>query len=147
MAVTRVIPRVPRYFRPIVGLLRDGCIPKRHRAVLLAALGYNVSPVDLVPGVIPVAGQLDDLGVLLLGLRWVLRQCEPCVANEHLMRSDLTMPILEDDIRAVSRTAWWMGNRVKALTVAAVRALVSMAGRAGRWTLSLATERNRRRPT
>lgn len=38
----------------------------------LSAL-YVISPVDLLPDVIPVIGQTDDLGVILLNLYYVYR--------------------------------------------------------------------------
>ncbi len=40
------------------------------KAVLLAAVAYLVSPVDLIPDVVPVIGHLDDVIVvgLLVGL-------------------------------------------------------------------------------
>lgn len=50
-------------------LLAEG----RHRVLLAAALAYLASPVDLVPDFLPVVGQLDDLLVVALVLRRVLR--------------------------------------------------------------------------
>lgn len=43
------------------------------RLVLLAALVYLVSPVDLVPDVVPILGWLDDLGVVSLAFFGALR--------------------------------------------------------------------------
>lgn len=52
------------------GLLGDERVPRRHKLLLGALLGYLALPFDLVPDFIPVAGQLDD--VLVAG--WVLRR-------------------------------------------------------------------------
>jgi uncharacterized membrane protein YkvA (DUF1232 family) len=41
-------------------LLRDRRVPRRSKLLLGALAGYLVLPIDLVPDVIPVAGQLDD---------------------------------------------------------------------------------------
>ena len=54
-------------------LLGDPSVPRRHRIALWLLVGYLALPVDLVPDVIPVAGQLDDAVVLALVLRVVLR--------------------------------------------------------------------------
>jgi uncharacterized membrane protein YkvA (DUF1232 family) len=48
----------------------------RHRLVLWGLLAYLVSPIDLVPDFIPVLGQLDDVLVAVLVLRWLSRSLE-----------------------------------------------------------------------
>lgn len=64
-------------------LLADPRVPRRRKALLLALLGYLALPFDLVPDFIPVAGQIDDLIVLVLVLRAVLRSGGPALFGEH----------------------------------------------------------------
>lgn len=47
--------------------------PVLPRLVLLAALVYLVSPVDLVPDVVPILGWLDDLGIVSLAFFGAMR--------------------------------------------------------------------------
>src|SRR3954468_24373303 len=47
-------------------LMADERVPRRPKLLLALALGYLVVPIDLVPDVIPVAGQLDDAVVVWL---------------------------------------------------------------------------------
>ena len=54
-------------------LLADEGVPRRHKVLLGALVLYLVMPIDLVPDVIPVAGQLDDAILVGLVLRRVLR--------------------------------------------------------------------------
>jgi uncharacterized membrane protein YkvA (DUF1232 family) len=54
-------------------LLRDPRVPRRHKLLLGALVGYLALPFDLVPDFIPVAGHLDDVLVVALTLRTVLR--------------------------------------------------------------------------
>jgi uncharacterized membrane protein YkvA (DUF1232 family) len=54
-------------------LLRDPGVPRRSRAVLGVLLVYLLSPIDLVPDFVPVAGQLDDALLLALALRHLVR--------------------------------------------------------------------------
>jgi hypothetical protein len=42
--------------------------------------------VDVVPDVIPVLGQLDDVGIIMLGLRTFFEVAPPEVVREYLKR-------------------------------------------------------------
>ncbi len=48
--------------------LQDPKCPAKYKAMIYAALGYFISPLDAIPDVIPVVGFSDDLGVLVLCL-------------------------------------------------------------------------------
>jgi uncharacterized membrane protein YkvA (DUF1232 family) len=43
---------------------RDPRVPWTARGIMLVALGYALSPIDLIPDFIPVLGYLDDLLIL-----------------------------------------------------------------------------------
>jgi len=45
--------------------------PAWAKAVIVAALGYFISPADAIPDVVPAAGYADDLGVLTAALATV----------------------------------------------------------------------------
>jgi len=64
-------------------LLRERRVPRARRLALLAALAYLIVPVDLVPDVIPVAGQLDDALVVALALRGLVRAAGAAVLVRH----------------------------------------------------------------
>ena len=42
--------------------------PKTQLVLFLIAIAYIISPVDLIPDVVPVVGWADDIGVLLTQL-------------------------------------------------------------------------------
>lgn len=54
-------------------LVRDPRVPRRRKWLLVALVGYLALPFDLVPDFIPVAGQLDDVIVVALVLRSLVR--------------------------------------------------------------------------
>ncbi len=58
-------------------LLADPAVPRSRKAALAGLLAYLALPIDLVPDVIPVAGQLDDAVVTAVVLRFVLRGSTP----------------------------------------------------------------------
>ncbi len=59
--------------------LRDPATPTAAKATIVAALGYFICPIDLVPDVIPFAGWLDDAGVIAAAVA-VLKSA---VTDEH----------------------------------------------------------------
>lgn len=50
-------------------LLRSRDTPILVKAGIVAALGYFISPIDLVPDFVPIAGYADDLAVVLTELK------------------------------------------------------------------------------
>jgi uncharacterized membrane protein YkvA (DUF1232 family) len=64
-------------------LLRDARVPRRNKLLLVALTGYLALPFDLVPDLIPVAGQLDDVVIVALVLRSLLRGGGESLVREH----------------------------------------------------------------
>jgi uncharacterized membrane protein YkvA (DUF1232 family) len=54
-------------------LRSDAALPRRARLALGAALAYVVSPVQLIPNIVPVIGQSDDIVVVAIALRYACR--------------------------------------------------------------------------
>jgi len=61
--------------RVAVRLLREPRVPAIFKAVPLLGLAYVISPLDFIPDVLPVVGQLDDLGMILLAIELFRRLC------------------------------------------------------------------------
>jgi uncharacterized membrane protein YkvA (DUF1232 family) len=79
-------------------LMRDPRVPRRRKLLLVALAGYLALPFDLVPDFIPIAGQLDDVIVVALVLRRVLRGSGEALVREH-------WPGPEASLRLVLRAA------------------------------------------
>ena len=78
--------KLPTYARLVWGLARDPRVPMQQKAVLAGIAAYLAFPIDIIPDFIPVVGQLDDLGVLIIGLDWFIRNAPPDVVDEHMAR-------------------------------------------------------------
>ncbi|HEY3335466.1 MAG TPA: YkvA family protein [Candidatus Limnocylindrales bacterium] len=132
--VTTMLRRMPAYLRLSWRLAKDPLLSKARRAAVVGAAGYLASPIDLVPGVIPVIGQLDDIAVALAAIRIALAGLSPERRAVHLDAVGLADQDLADDLRTVGATAGWIGRAgfrtTKRVAVAGARA----AGAAARTT-------------
>jgi uncharacterized membrane protein YkvA (DUF1232 family) len=85
-------------------LIGDESVARRRKLVLLALVGYLSMPFDLVPDLIPVAGQLDDVVVAALALRYALRSGGPELLRRH-------WPGPDQSLEAAMRVAYGRGWR------------------------------------
>ena len=69
--------------RLAVRLVREPVVPLYFKALPLAAVLYVISPLDVLPDVIPIIGQLDDLGIVIIALEIFLRLCPAAAATFH----------------------------------------------------------------
>src|SRR3712207_9291308 len=69
-AALRLLPDLVRLVRRLAA---DRSLPRGVRVRLWLLLAYLLSPIDLVPDVVPVLGYADDVVVVALALRAVVR--------------------------------------------------------------------------
>ena len=70
-----------------------------------------ISPIDLVPGIIPVAGQMDDVAALLIAIRFAVRMTPKEVSMPHLERAGIMPQQIDDDLKAVRDATVWLAKR------------------------------------
>jgi uncharacterized membrane protein YkvA (DUF1232 family) len=73
LTVREALRLLPDLVRLVRRLAADRSLPRGVRIRLWLLLGYLLSPVDLVPDVVPVLGYADDVVVVALALRSVVR--------------------------------------------------------------------------
>lgn len=76
----RLVPDVVRLIRRLVA---DDTVPRAVRWWLAGLLVYLLSPIDLVPDVIPVLGYADDAIVVVIALRFALRHAGRDAMERH----------------------------------------------------------------
>jgi len=108
MRMARLVFKLPTYARMVWGIMRDPRTPIGLKGLLAAALAYVVFPVDLVPDVIPILGQADDLTVLLLVLDLFIQNAPAEVKAEHAARARNGTADLDRDLQ---RLRGLMGDR------------------------------------
>ena len=77
---SRLVPDVARLVRRLAG---DASLPRGVRRRLAFVVAYVAFPIDLVPDVVPVLGYADDVVVIALGLRSVVRRAGPAAVERH----------------------------------------------------------------
>ena len=108
---TALLRRLPRYGRLAWRLGRDERLPGSRRAALIAGAVYLASPIDLVPGFIPVAGQLDDAAAVLVALRLALRGLPARERQRALADAGLEQDDLDVDLRTIGAVYAWLGRQ------------------------------------
>ena len=77
------------YILLLYQLLITNLVPFADKAIIVAALGYFITPLDVIPDIIIGTGFIDDASVLLIALRYVFKNITPEVkqlAKEQLAR-------------------------------------------------------------
>ncbi len=89
---------------------KDSRVPWYARALAAIIVAYALSPIDLIPDVIPIIGYLDDLILVPLGIILVLQMIPPVVLTQCRLQAETAM---EQDkptswIAAVVVVAIWL---------------------------------------
>jgi uncharacterized membrane protein YkvA (DUF1232 family) len=71
------------HVRVTLRLLREPRVPVAFKLIPFLAAGYVISPLDFVPDVLPIVGQLDDLGILFVALEAFLRISPAAAVDFH----------------------------------------------------------------
>lgn len=100
-----ILNRMPAYTKLIYLLYSNPELKGKDKALLTAGLIYAISPIDLVPGFIPVVGQLDDVIIALGVLKRLLRKCPLETLNQYEERTGITLPVVERDLAAAKKVA------------------------------------------
>lgn len=64
--------------------LQSDKVSVKEKAMIVGALGYLISPLDVVPDAIPIVGLGDDVAVLIYVLRKVWGDVEPSVKQKAM---------------------------------------------------------------
>ena len=79
--------------------LQSDKISTKDKAIIIGALGYLISPLDVVPDAIPIVGLGDDLAVLLYVLKKVWTDIDPDIKSRA--REKLGKWFDEDEISEI----------------------------------------------
>lgn len=81
--LTDAVLMMPNIIKLVGRLLRDPRVPRRAKITLGLAAAYVVSPIDLIPEVIPVVGWADDVVIILFAIDSLIERAGREVVEEH----------------------------------------------------------------
>jgi uncharacterized membrane protein YkvA (DUF1232 family) len=131
LALLPLAGRLPAHARVFAALLLDSRVPAGRKALLGAALGYALAPVDLVPDRFRILGVLDDLVVSALALDAFVAGVPDDVLDEKLRAAGLERAAFDEDLRSVRRLVPRPIRRIVYRIPAAVRFVARVGREAG----------------
>lgn len=79
--------------------LQSDKISTKDKAIIIGALGYLISPLDVVPDAIPIVGLSDDLAVLIYVLKMVWTDIDPSIKEQAKIK--LNQWFDDDEIKEI----------------------------------------------
>jgi len=86
LRAVRFIRHLPQFVKLYWRLFRDARVSIWPKALLVLSFLYVLSPVDIIPDVIPFIGEVDDLVVVIVVCRLFMYMCPREVVQEHVAR-------------------------------------------------------------
>ncbi|MGD9712809.1 MAG: YkvA family protein [Thermomicrobiales bacterium] len=133
--------RGPRYMKLVVGMVRDPDVPMKAKAALILGGSYVVSPIDLIPGLIPVFGQIDDLVVMMAALGTATKLTPPDLVQKHLDLAGLTSADMKRDAETAELAGRWALAKGYSAAKAVAAKSMAAAYRATRRGYTMLSER------
>lgn len=81
--VTDAALMIPNIIKLVGRLLLDPRVPRRAKITLGLSAAYVVSPIDLIPEIIPVIGWADDVIILMFAVDSLIERAGPEIVEEH----------------------------------------------------------------
>jgi uncharacterized membrane protein YkvA (DUF1232 family) len=81
--VTDAVFMMPNIIKLVGRLLKDPRVPRRAKISLGLAAAYVMSPIDLIPEVVPVAGWADDVIIVMFAIDALIDRAGPEIVAEH----------------------------------------------------------------
>ena len=73
--------------------MQSNKVSRKDKAIIIGALGYLISPLDVMPDAIPIVGLADDMAVLV----YVLKKVWSLVSDESRQKAKEKMSLWFDD--------------------------------------------------
>ncbi len=79
---TEYLILLPDLVHLFIKLLIDKEVDTKYKAMIIGVMGYLLSPIDIIPDFIPVAGLIDDMLVAVILLNRIINSEDPLIINK-----------------------------------------------------------------
>ncbi len=110
--VKEAILAIPNLVKLLWRLQWDPRVPVKAKLALPAVIVYVISPIDFIPDFIPFAGQVDDIYLIIIVLRWIIKEAGEEVVYECWSGDKRTLDLI---LTALNSVVAFLPKRVKSL--------------------------------
>ena len=86
------------YILLLYQMIVSNIVPIADKASIIAALGYFISPLDIIPDIILGTGFIDDVSVMLIALRQVIKNITPEIKQQAKERLGKMFDYTEEEL-------------------------------------------------
>ena len=110
--VMSYIAELPAFLKLLWGLVTDARVEMVDKLLVAGAIAYIVAPIDLIPDFIPFLGEVDDVFLLVLSIRRLLKNAGRAVLLSHWTGNpeDLRQINLE---KVLSAASFFLPRRIR----------------------------------
>jgi uncharacterized membrane protein YkvA (DUF1232 family) len=116
---------IPNFLKLLVRLFKDSRVPAAEKAMVAGAVVYVVSPLDVLPDLIPFIGQVDDIYLVSLTLLRLLSRSGDDVIREHWEGAGDLASVVNTIVRAAR---YVLPKRVQAILLGRVEVAPKIKG-------------------
>jgi len=81
----QLLLNLPKIIKLIYRLFKDSRVPFHLKGILLLAMAYAISPLDIIPDfLMPIIGQIDDIIILIAASKYFLKNCPANTVDEYV---------------------------------------------------------------
>lgn len=106
------VKELPNFIRLLYGLLTDPRVDSIDKLLVGGAVAYVMIPEDFFPDFIPLIGEVDDVFVLVMALRRLMRSAGPEVMLDHWMGDPEDLEALNLE-RVLAASSFFLPRRVR----------------------------------
>lgn len=74
---------IPNLLRLLIDLLRDPRVSSADKAIVAGTIIYVISPIDILPDLIPFIGLVDDAYLIGISVLRILNRADRAIVMEH----------------------------------------------------------------